>query len=295
MAKNFYDILGISKSADQKDIKQAFRRLARQYHPDLNPGDKEAERRFKEINEANEVLSDPDKRKKYDKYGDNWKYADRIEAQTQNGAPFEGTYSRGGRTADFDFETFGGFGDLFGDLGSVFGRGGRTATVTNVDVPVTVMLEEAFSGAKRQVTIPSGLTERRIEVTIPPGVDTGSRVHISVDKDTQLFLKVTVSSHPRFERQGSDLYTDINVPFEDAILGGETEVQTLTGKLRLKVPPESQNGQKIRLAGQGMPRLNNPQSRGDLYAMVRPTLPRNLTDDERELLKKFQSSRSSRR
>jgi curved DNA-binding protein len=291
MATNYYKILGVSKSADEKDIKQAYRKLARKYHPDLNPNDKEAEKKFKEINEANEVLSSTENRANYDQYGDNWKHADQLR-NSANGAPFRWS-SGGGSYANSDFSMFGNMEDTVGGLGGVFGGGRRRAARRpNVDVAVEVTLEEAFAGAKRQVNLPSFSGSRRIEVTIPVGVKTGSRVHISVDKDTQLFLRITVAAHPNFRVQGVNLYTDVDVPFEDAILGGDIEVRTLKGKLSLKVPPESQAGQNIRLAGQGMPALNDKGTRGDLYVALRPSLPKDLTEEERELLANFKTLRS---
>ena len=291
MATNYYKTLGVSKSADEKDIKQAYRKLARKYHPDLNPNDKEAEKKFKEINEANEVLSSTENRANYDQYGDNWKHAEQMR-NSANGAPYRWP-SGGGSYTNSDFSMFGNTEDMVGGLGGVFGGGRRRAARRpNVDVPVEVTLEEAFAGAKRQVNLPSFSGSRRIEVTIPAGVKTGSRVHISVDKDTQLFLRITVAAHPNFRLQGADLYTDVDVPFEDAILGGDIEVRTLKGKLSLKVPPESQAGQNIRLAGQGMPALNDKGTRGDLYVALRPTLPKDLTDEERDLLTSFKTLRS---
>lgn len=293
MPTNYYATLGVSKNADEKEIKRAYRKLARQHHPDLNPGDKGAEKKFKEINEANEVLSDPENRAKYDRYGDNWRHADQMR-QSANGAPFRWSTGRGGSFENADFSVFGGVEDLLGGLGGVFSGGRRRgASRSHVDVQVEVSLEEAFSGTKRQVSLPGSAGARRIELSIPPGVKTGSRVHIAVDKDTQLFLRMTVTPHTRFRREGNDLYTDVDVPFEDAILGGDIDVQTLKGKVRLKVPPESQSGQNIRLAGQGMPVLNEADARGDLYVTLRPTLVKDLSDEERELLEKFKALRSS--
>ena len=284
---NYYKLLGISKDADEKQIRQAFRRLARKYHPDLNPGDVKAEERFKEINEAHEVLSDPDKRGQYDRYGDQWKNADAYESRGGRRRHAWGDGSSG-RVAGFEFG--GDLGDLFGSTLGGFGRRARVAS--NVDVAVSVSLEEAFAGARRLVRVPTYGEERRIEVTIPPGVDTGSTVHIGVDKETQLFLKMTVTPHPRFTRKGNDLYTEADVSFDDAILGGEVEVQTMRGKVWLTIPPESKSGQNIRLSGQGMPKLISPDEYGDLYVAVRPTLPSGLTDEERELIDRFRSLRS---
>ena len=290
---DYYKLLGISKDADEKQIRQAFRRLARKYHPDLNPGDKKAEEKFKEINEAHEVLSDPDDRRKYDRYGDQWKNAGAYESRGGRGQYAWGE-GASGRVAGFDFGSYGDLGDLFGSTLGGFGRRARTATASHVDVAVSVSLEEAFTGTRRLVRVPTIGEERRIEVTIPPGVDTGSTVHIGVDKETQLFLKMTVAPHPRFTRKGNDLYTEADVPFEDAILGGEIEVQTMRGKVRLTIPPESKSGQNIRLSGQGMPKLDTPDEHGALYVAVRPTLPAGLTDEERELIDNFRAMRSGK-
>ena len=283
---NYYDTLGLSKGAKDKEIRQAYRMLARKYHPDLNPGDKDGERRFKEINEAYEVLSDSDKRGKYDRYGDNWERADQIESQS---GPFRWTATRGGTR-----DPFGGLEDLLGQFGD-FGVGRqRRAAVKQAEVAVTIDLEEAFTGTKRLVTVSSPGRSRRLEVTIPPGVDTGAIVSISPEKDQKILLKVSVSPHSRFERKGNDLYTEAGVPYEDAVLGGETDILTLTETVRMTIPAESQNGQRIRLAGQGMPKRRSPKSRGDLYVILRPALPKDLTDEERELVKRLKKLRESR-
>jgi DnaJ-class molecular chaperone len=294
---DYYEVLGVSRSANEKEIRQAFRKLARKYHPDLNPGDKKAEERFKRINEAYEVLSDSENRKKYDRYGDQWKHADQIESQFSRraGAPFDWMFRRGDPDESYGVDPFGGLDDLLGGSGGRSRRRGRTATAGRVETQVTVTLEEAFSGAKRHVTVSRGDRERRIEVTIPPGVDTGSVVRFVLDKESTLFLNVSVSANSRFQRKANDLYTEVEVPFEDAILGGEAEVNTLNSKVNLKVPAESQNGQRIRLAGQGMPKLGSPDTKGDLYVTLRPTLPKSLTDEQKELLKTFKELRSGQR
>ena len=293
---DYYDALGVSKNASDKDIRQAFRRLARRHHPDLNPGDRDSERSFKAANEAYEVLSDPEKRRKYDRYGEQWKHADQIEARFGRGAGSPADWGFGREGADQGSDLFGGLDDLLDSFGRRGGRGGASAAGRRrIEAPVDISLQEAFEGARRNVTIPMGNRERRIEVTIPPGVDTGSVVRISLDADIELLMNVTVAPNSRFERRGDDLYTDANIPFQDALLGGETEVRTLRGMVRLKVRPNSQNGQKVRLAGQGMPRLGEAKARGDLYATIRPTLPKDLTDEERELLEKFRRLRAERR
>ena len=298
MARDYYEVLGVSRSADEKEIRSAFRKLARQYHPDLNPGDESAERKFKEINEANEVLSDPDKRAKYNRHGDRWMHADRIDAQG-------GGFRRGTRVeygfgdlGDLD-DLLGGFGDVFGGA-SPYGAGARTQTrrrsrpgrANHHDVPVTITLEEAFRGTKRMVDVPTkdGGT-RRIEVSIPAAVDNGSRVHISLDDGIQIFLVISVSPHVRFRREGDSLYADLAVPFEDALLGGEVEFTSLKGRLALKVPSGSGDGRRIRIQGHGMPMRESASANGDLYVTVKPQMPTTLSDDERASLEEFKRLR----
>ncbi|MDA1188915.1 MAG: J domain-containing protein [Chloroflexi bacterium] len=296
MAISYYEILGVPRTATEKDVRQAFRKLARQHHPDLNPGDEEAERKFKQINEAYEVLSDPEKRRKYDKYGEQWKHADQIEAQQQaagRSGPFSWTFDSG--RGGVGFKPFEDIGDLFGG----FGRKVRDATATRLrsrtEVAADITLEEAFTGTKRLVTVFTEGRDRRIEVTIPKGIDTGSTVHLALENGPDLYLKVTVTAHDRFTRKGDDLYVDVDVPFEDAILGGEVELKTMTGKIMLKIPQGARNGQRIRLAGQGMPKRNAPAQRGEFYAIVRPLMPDDLTDEEGKLIEKYKKLRSERR
>ena len=286
---DYYGVLGVPKNADEKEIRAAYRTLARKYHPDLNPGDEKAEARFKRINEAYELLSDAEDRKKYDKYGENWKHADQIEARSRN---------RGG--SPFGRATYGGVDDLFGSgpfsgFGDIFGTAGRASGMSRIETSVEVSLEEAFAGTKRNITITAAGRERRIEVTIPPGVDTGSVVRVSPGEGQQLLLNIVVTPHRRLRRKGADLTIEVEVPFEEAILGGEVEVQTLKGRVRLKVPPESQNGQRVRLKGQGMPKLGSKNTRGDLYVAIRPVMPKDLTKEEKELFLKLKELRSEKR
>ena len=275
---DYYAELGIGRDADEKEVRGAFRRLARQYHPDLNPGDEKAEERFKRVNEAYEVLSDDEKRKAYDKYGDNWRRAEEIESQ-YGGRTYRTTTSAG----------FGGFEDLIGGFrfGNSEGFGAGRHPMAKMETDVEVTLEEAFSGSQRVVTISRGGQERRIEVTIPRGVATGSAVRVRPGQGQELLLNVTVTPHRRFTRRGADLYLDVDVPFEDAILGGSVDVTTMERPVQLKVPPESRNGQKIRLAGKGMTVLGSPDKRGDLYVVLRPVMPRGLTDEQKELVRKL--------
>ena len=239
MAKNYYDTLGIKRDASEKEIRQAYRRLARKYHPDVNSGDKAAETTFKAVNEAHEVLSDPENRKKYDRFGENWKHADQFTQSYERPGTGHFTWSTGG-------DPFFGAGssnmdDILGEF--LGGRGfGRTATTSRkrvrVEQPVEVTLEEAFSGTTRVIQITNGLQGggRRLEVKIPAGVDNGSRIRVraeSADSGDDIYLVVSVRPHPRFERKGTDLYTKVNVPVADAVLGGEVEVPTLADKVLL--------------------------------------------------------------
>ncbi len=288
---DYYDILEIQKNADEKEIRQAFRKLARKYHPDLNQGDKDSEARFKEINEAYEALSDPDSRKKYDAYGERWKDADRIEEQRRASQP------------PFDFTSYGRYddSDLFSGLEDILGVGGGfgdfearrpSRGVVRTETSVRVSLEDAYSGTTITANFSKGGRERRFEVDIPPGVDNGSTVRVTPESGTELLFRVSVTPHPRFRRLDTDIYTDVSVPFEDAMLGGETEIQTPDGRrIAVTIPENSQNGQNIRLRGLGMPTLGSPEKRGDLYATVRPMMPRSLTDEQRELITRFRDLR----
>ena len=283
---DYYDVLGVSRDADEKTIRQSYRKLARQFHPDLNPGNDEAAGKFKEINEAYEVLSNADSREKYNKYGDQWKYADQFEERSAAGPPF------GPRTADFgegrrvSYDLFGDVGDLFGG----FGSGSRYSTGTSrLTTQVELSLEEACRGTLRTIALSEPTGTRRFEVKIPPGVDTGSVVTVRPSKDMELQVETTVLPHSRFRRSGANLYTDVNVSMFDALLGGETEVDTITGKVSLKIPEGSQNGQRIRLSGRGMPLLKTPDKKGDLFVTLRPQLPNNLTGEQRDLVEKLRA------
>ena len=295
---NYYTVLGVDRNASAKEVKRAFRRLARQHHPDVNPGNEEAERRFKEINEANEVLSNPETRRAYDTYGDQWRHADKMdEMRRQRGFAGDdgGFRSRGGVFSGMD----GIFSQFFGGTADGFGRQGeRIRTVpSNVEASVEVTLEEAFKGATRTVTVPGahGRT-RRLQGEIPAGVDTGSRVRITgagpqtdVGAPGDLYLNIAVRPHRVFTRRGADLTTEVPVSVYDAMLGGEIQVPTLGGKkLALKVPRETQNGKTFRLSGQGMPRMGDTRH-GDLYAKVVVTLPSQLSEREQELVEELKA------
>ena len=301
--KDYYQILGVSRQASEKDIRQAYRRLARQYHPDVNPDNAEAERTFKEVNNAYEVLSDAENRKKYDKYGDRWIHADQLDAAQQAGGYRPTSGGGGRRSVEYDFADLsgGGIGDVFGDL---FGSGGRRrpSRGQDIEVPAEVTLEEAYTGTARNVQT-RGEAEansrfRRIEVSVPPGVRNGARVRVSGAGQAgsgggpagDLYLIITIRNHQRFERKDDDLYVDISIPFIDAILGGEVVVPTIKGtELGLHIPPESQNGQVFRLGGQGMPKSR--ERFGDLFARLRVILPSELSEKERALFHELRGLR----
>ena len=286
---DFYGVLGVSRNANEKEIRQAYRKLARQHHPDVN-GSGASDERFKSINEAYSILSDPDKRRRYDRYGDNWEHSERIEqeearARQRGGFHWSGLDGSGRSHGDptghgFSFES------LFSDIGGF-------SQARAVEHPVEITLEEAFAGATRVLSLQGG---RRIEVKIPAGVDNGSRVHIPPRGTGQgdMYLVVSVKPHPKFQRKGKDLSAEVDVLLETAILGGDVNVDTLTGQVALTIPPETQNGQRFRLAGRGMPELQNSKSRGSLYATVKVVLPTGLTEPEKELFRQMKELREAR-
>jgi curved DNA-binding protein len=310
--KDYYKILGVDKKASEKEIKKAYRKLARKHHPDVNPGDDSAEDRFKEINEAHEVLSDPDKRKKYDQLGASWRQYQHTGGQP-GGFDWGQWYTQpgGGRVhveyADLSdlFGGGGGFSDFFSAVFGGAGRGGSTTGRTrgqpyatpgqDYEQEVEITLEEAFSGTTR-VMEKDG---RRLEVKIAAGVQTGSRVrmrgegggsHGGGDKG-DLYLRVKVLPHGTIERRGDDLYCDVPVDLYTAVLGGEVRVPTLKGGAMLRIPPETQGGKTFRLKGQGMPHLKDAQKHGDLYAKVSVQVPEKLSDKERQLFRELANMR----
>jgi curved DNA-binding protein len=296
--QDYYQTLGVESTASDAEIKKAYRKLARQYHPDINPGNTAAEAKFKEINEAYDVLSDKDKREKYDRFGRDWQ----RYGQAGEGGFDWGGYSNGGGVAGADFSDF--FEQLFGGAGGTTGtRGGASFRANGQDVEqqVEITLEEAFSGSQRtlQFHSPNG-QPRNITVKIPAGVDTGSRVRVAGEggpglgggKRGDLYLLVKVLPHARYERRGDDLHLKAPVDLYTMLLGGEVRVPVMGGKtVTLKVPAGSQNGKVHRIAGQGMPRLRTPDSRGDLFITLEVSLPTTLSDRERQLIEELRSAR----
>ena len=298
MMANYYEILHVPQNANDKQIRDAFRKLARKYHPDLNPNDEKTEKRFKQVNEAYEVLSNPINRKKYDKYGSKWNHIDQF--RTQQGHTTNNPFPRGSGSnrnkSGFPKDIFESIENIFGGFNShTTNHKHPTPVPQQLTTQITITLEEAFSGTKRHVSVPSGNRKHHIEVSIPSGVNTGSKVRVLLDEKVELFIDINVASHNRFKRVNKDLYVDIEVPFEDAILGGDIQLKTLQTTVRLKIPPESQNGQKIRLTGLGMPNSNNTKVKGDLYVTLRPTLIKNLTDEEKDVIVNLKKLLSSRR
>ena len=294
--KDYYKILGVSKSATEKEIKSAYRKLAQKYHPDRNPGNQKAEDKFKEINEAHEVLGDPQKRAKYDQLGSS--YAQWERAGRPGGGFDFGQWTSGrsgGTRVEYrdlnDLFGGGGFSDFFTSLfGGGFGEPATRTTTRRVrgeDMaqPVEVSLEEAYHGTERTLT----KGERRLTVKIPPGARTGTKVRVAGEGSLgqisgDLYLVVNVRPHARFRREGDDLHVDMPIELYTALLGGEVRVPTLIGDVVLTIPPETQSGRTFRLAGKGMPKLRQPNEHGDLYAHAVIRIPTHLTDEERKLI-----------
>ena len=333
--KDYYATLGVVKTATDKELKAAYRKLARKHHPDVNPGDKSAEARFKEINEAYEVLGDPEKRRKYDELGANWRMYEQAQQQGQpfpGGSPFGGfggageggawTINMGGpggyRTMSEDemrdmfgtddpfssfFHTFfggGGGASAGAGEGRARGRAPRPSKGRDIESEAELTLEEAYHGAMRRISINIGGHARSVDVRIPAGVKDGSRVRASGEGESgsggaasgDLFLRVRIRPHPVFERKGDDLYVKVPIPVTAAVLGGEAQVPTITGSVRLKVPETTQPGQVFRLKGHGMPIVGRTDVKGDLYATADVQLPRSLTTDQRRLWEQIRNSES---
>jgi curved DNA-binding protein len=311
--KDYYKVLGVEKNASEKDIKRAFRRLARKHHPDVNPEDPRAEERFKEVNEANEVLSDPDKRQKYDQLGADWQRwqgrggqpGDFDWGQWTGGAPGGGVHVRYGTPEDLQ-DLFGGsspfsdfFSQVFGGMRGNPGAGGFQYRVPpqrgqDYEQPVEITLQEAFHGTSRMLEKDG----QRLEIKIPPGAKTGTRVRMTGQGGAggaggpagDLYLRVTVLPDPSFERKGDDLHVIIPVDLYTLVLGGELEVPSMTGNVVLTIPPETQNGRTFRLRGKGMPRLRQKGQHGELYAKIEVRLPKRLTKRQKELFEELQQT-----
>jgi curved DNA-binding protein len=300
--KDYYRVLGVDRNADEKEIKRAYRRLAVKFHPDKNPGDKEAESRFKEINEAYEVLGDPGKRAKYDRLGASYE-----RWQRTGGAPggFDWSQWMGGapggvrvEVGDLEGLFGGGFSDFFEAIfGGMAGAGAaRAARGRDLEQRVSISLEEALHGTQRRIR----RNGRNLEVKIPPGARTGTRVRVSGQGESgrgaagDLYLLIDVADDPRYKREGDNLHEDVEVDLTTAALGGETRVTTPSGPVVLKIPAGSQPGQTFRLRGRGMPSLRKDNNNGDLFAHLKIRIPRNLSPEEKSLFEKLAELRQKR-
>ena len=286
--KDYYKILGVDRKASEEDIRKAYRNLAKQHHPDRNPNNKQAEERFKEINEAYQVLSDPKKRQHYDRLGSDYSNWQRRGAPGDfNWEDYVGSSPGGTRVNVEDFEDlFGGSGGGFSDFfRTIFGMREAESARTRAQgyqQPLDISLDEAYRGATR--LLQANGTQK--QVRIPAGVRTGSKVRVAGagPNGVDLYLIVNVGEDHRFERRGNDLHTTATVSVFSAILGGEAEVDTLDGKLKLNIPAGTQPEQVFRLAGRGMPNVKNPTQKGDLYVRLKVQIPKYLSDKQRELL-----------
>ena len=282
--KDYYKALGVSRSASADEIRSAYRKLAMKYHPDRNPGDKASEEHFKEINEASQVLSDPQKRARYDQLGSaytNWQ----GRGAPQGGFNWDEWRTAGGGQQQVNFDDlFGGAGGFSDFFQTIFGgTGAEFASRPIVSEHVAqISLKEAYDGAAR--VLEGG--GRRVQVNIPAGVKTGSKVRAARagPNGADVYLKIQVAPDARFERKENDLYTSATVDIFTAILGGEAEVETLAGRVRLTIPAGTQSEQMMRLAGRGMPQVRKPDQKGDLYVKVRVQIPRSLSPEQKTLL-----------
>jgi curved DNA-binding protein len=311
--RDYYKVLGVDRSATEDEIKRNYRKLALDHHPDRNPGDNSAEEKFKEINEAYQVLSDPEKRKRYDQLGESYTSWQRGGG-TPGGFNWEDWFVQTPRGGNVRVEV-GDFGDLFSDSGlgdfseffrRIFGgmsasqypggfstRSARQPQAFQQEVPISLV--EAFQGTTRRIEIDG----RQKEIIIPPGARTGTKVRVSEAISTapnspksDLFLVIQVADDPRYERKKNNLYTDMEIDLYTAILGGEIKVPTLSGNIVLSIPPGTQPGQTFRLSGRGMPQLKKPKKTGDLFVKVNIRIPRELSPKEKELLTELKRLKS---
>ncbi len=304
--QDYYKILGVDRNASDKDIRKAYRRLARQYHPDVNPGDAASEEKFKQINEAYQVLSDSEKRAKYDQIGQSYQQWQRMGGQPGgfNWSDWMGGQPGGGFRVEYadlngddPFSDF--FRNIFGGMG-----GGRTTTYQrqqmkgqDLEVTAQVSLEEAYHGTQRTVQIGG----RRLDVSIPAGARDGMRIRLRGQGEPgyaggqpgDLYVIVEVLPHPTYRREGADLHLDLKVPLFTAVLGGTVSVPTLSGNVSLRIQPETQSGQTIRLRGKGLPQVRQKNAYGDLFAHVLVQVPTELNDRERALFEELRALRAT--
>ncbi len=308
--KDYYQILGVSKSADEKEIKKAYRTLARKYHPDVNPGDAEAEARFKDVNEAHEVLSDPEKRKMYDQFGSQWQQYQRAgganvddlfrqwggtQGRTRTANPEDLNDMFGGSFSSFFESLFGGRQGASGFQQGNFQNFTQAQKGQDVEQAIEVTLDEAFHGTTRALQFSDG---RSIQVNIPRGVDTGSKVRVKGQgqpgynggQPGNLYLVVQIQPG-KYERDGDNLTVEVPVDLYTAVLGGTAEVMAPDKTVKLTIPAGTENGKRIRLRGLGMPNMRDANKRGDLFAKINVQIPTNLSDKEKELFEELRAQR----
>ena len=280
---DYYKVLGISKDATAKDIKKAYRKLARKYHPDVNPNDKAAEKKFKELNEANEVLSNPENRKKYDKYGKDWKHAEEFEKARQQ-RTYQGQQNHDGFEGE-DFSDF--FSSMFGGRQQSYSKSSRKFRGQDYNAELNLSLKDIYSSQKQTLTI----NGKNIRLTIPAGVENGQVIKIkghggkgvNGGPNGDLYIKFIINNNSNFKRKGNDLYLDVALDLYKTVLGGDLVINTLSGKVKLKVKPETQNGTSVKLKGKGMPIYKKEGEFGDLYIRYQIKIPTKLSAKEKEL------------
>ena len=296
---DYYKVLGVNKDATADDIKKAYRKLARKHHPDLNPDDKEAVKLFQQINEAHEVLSDPEKRKKYDQYGADWKHAEQFEeARRQQASGYSGGGGNpfgSGEQYSFNSEDGGDFSDFFASMFGNRGEGGRQRQAKfkgqDYRASLQINLSDAYKTHKQTFTV----NGRNIRITVPAGIENGQEIKIAGygapgvngGPGGDLYITFTIHNDTPFVRKGNDLYLDVPLDLYTAGLGGSATIDTIDGKVKLTVGPETQNGTKVRLKGKGFSVYKKEDTYGDLYATYQVKLPRNLTEKEKELFKEL--------
>ncbi|HZW39511.1 MAG TPA: J domain-containing protein [Ignavibacteriaceae bacterium] len=307
--KDYYKVLGVDKKASDDEIRKVYRKLAKQYHPDKNPGDKKAEERFKEISEAYNVLGDKEKRKKYDELADNWQYYGNQGAGGQPQADWFKNYQNSGQGSSFNFS--GNFSDFFSGSGgfadffeqfmggssstSSSRKGGRRTTyqsapAQDLEAELPLTLNDVFHGTEKQLNVDG----RKINIKIQPGLESGKKLKLRNQgrNNGSLFLKIKIAEHPIFERKENDLYADVNVDMFTAALGGKASFTTIDNKtINLNIAPGTDSGTLLRVKGMGMPAYNNNSNRGDLFLKVKIISPKHLSEDEKELLKKMAEKR----
>ena len=291
---DYYQALGITKSATDKDIKAAYRKMARKYHPDVNPNDKDAQKKFQEINEANEVLSDPEKRKKYDQYGKDWKHADQFQSQGQgrpSGGRSTGQQDYTGSFSDQNFSDF--FSSMFGKSSGQSRQANFKGQDFNAELRLN--LRDVYTTQKQTITV----NGKNIRLTIPAGIENGQTIRIKGHGGQginggpagDLLITFSIPNDPEFKRVGNDLYKNVEIDLYTAVLGSEITVDTMSGKVKLPVKPETQNGTKVKLKGKGFPVYKNENQFGDLYITYTVKIPTDLSEKEKELFKELSNLR----